>query len=157
MKKRSWIFLLFLLAASFLLSCLCGRYSLGLGDLFEILSGQAVGSMKSNIFWNVRVARTCVAGVCGAALALSGFVYQGLFHNPLVSPDVLGVSGGASVGAISAILFFGGSGAALQISSFLGGMAAVFLALLARAIGGGRTFRLLPHSLRRDSGRRPAG
>lgn len=144
MKKRRWIFLLFLLAASFLLSCLCGRYTLGPGDLFEILSGRAAGTMKANIFWNIRVARTCVAAICGAALALSGFVYQGLFNNPLVSPDVLGVSGGASVGAISAILFFGGSAAALQIFSFLGGMATVLLALLlARAIGGGRTFSLV--------------
>lgn len=144
MKKRSWIFLLFLLAASFLLSCLCGRYALSLGDLFEILSGRAEGTMKANIFWNVRVARTCVAGVCGAALALSGFVYQGLFSNPLVSPDVMGVSGGASVGAISAILFFGGSAAALRIFAFLGGIITVLLALLlARAIGGGRTFSLV--------------
>ena len=90
------------------------------------------------------MARTCVAGVCVAALALSGFVYQGMFNNPLASPDVLGVSGGASVGAISAILFFGGSAAALQALSFLAGMLTVLLALLlARAIGGGRAFSLV--------------
>lgn len=144
MKKRSWVFLLFLLTVSFLVSCLCGRYSLSLTDLFEILSGQAAGSMKANIFWNIRVARTCVTAVCGAALALSGFVYQGLFGNPLASPDVLGVSGGSSVGAIAAILFFGGSGAALQIFSFLGGIITVLLALLlAKAIGGNRYFNLI--------------
>lgn len=144
MKKRSWVFLLFLLTVSFLVSCLCGRYSLSLTDLFEILSGQAAGSMKANIFWNIRVARTCVTAVCGAALALSGFVYQGLFGNPLVSPDVLGVSGGSSVGAIAAILFFGGSGAVLQIFSFLGGIITVLLALLlAKAIGGNRYFNLI--------------
>lgn len=136
MKKRRWLFLLLLLAASFLLSCLCGRYSLSLSDLWEILSGRAAGAMKENVFWNIRVARTCVAGLCGAALALSGFVYQGLFGNPLVSPDVLGVSGGASVGAILCILFFGGTAGLLEISSFAGGLLAVGLAmLLARAIG----------------------
>lgn len=144
MKKRRWLFLLLLLAASFLVSCLCGRYSLSLSDLWEILSGRAAGAMKENVFWNIRVARTCVAGLCGAALALSGFVYQGLFGNPLVSPDVLGVSGGASVGAIVCILFFGGTAGLLEISSFAGGLLAVGLAmLLARAIGGSRAFGLV--------------
>lgn len=144
MKKRGWIGLALLLAASFLLSCLCGRYALSLNDLWEIVSGQAAGTMKENVFWNIRVARTCVTALCGAALSLAGFVYQSLFRNPLVSPDVLGVSGGASVGAICAILFFGGSAAALQVFSFAGGIATVALSLLlARAIGGNRYFNLI--------------
>lgn len=144
MKTRGWIGLLVLLAASFLFSCLCGRYALSLGDLWEILSGQAAGTMKENVFWNIRVARTCVTALCGAGLSLSGFVYQSLFRNPLVSPDVLGVSGGASVGAICAILFCGGSTAALQVFSFAGGILTVLLSLLlARAIGGNRYFNLI--------------
>ena len=144
MKRRSWLGLWLLLAASFLLSCLCGRYPLSVADLWRILTGRAAGTMMENVFWNIRVARTCVTGLCGAALALAGFVYQGLFRNPLVSPDVLGVSGGASVGAICAILFWGGSMAALQLLSFAGGVAAVALSLLlARAIGGDRHFSLI--------------
>lgn len=144
MKKGAWIGLSLLLTASFLFSCLCGRYALGPADLWEILSGQAAGAMKENVFWNIRVARTCVTALCGAALSLAGFVYQGLFRNPLVSPDVLGVSGGASVGAICAILFFGGSAAALQLLSFAGGIATVALSLLlAQAIGGNRYFNLI--------------
>lgn len=144
MKKGAWIGLSLLLTASFLFSCLCGRYALGPADLWDILSGQAAGTMKENVFWNIRVARTCVTALCGAALSLAGFVYQGLFRNPLVSPDVLGVSGGASVGAICAILFFGGSAAALQLLSFAGGIATVALSLLlAQAIGGNRYFNLI--------------
>ena len=144
MRRRSFVGLALLLAASFLLSCLCGRYALSFADLWDILSGQAAGSMKENVFWNIRVARTCVTALCGAALALSGFVYQSLFRNPLVSPDVLGVSGGASVGAICAILFLGGSRLALQVFSFAGGLATVALSLLlARAIGGNRYFNLI--------------
>jgi len=144
MKKRGWLGLALLLAASFLLSCLCGRYALSLNDLWEILTGQAAGTMKENVFWNIRVARTCVTALCGAALSLAGFVYQSLFRNPLVSPDVLGVSGGASVGAICAILFWGGSAAALQLSAFAGGIVTVALSLLlARAIGGNRYFNLI--------------
>ena len=144
MRKRSWLGLAALLAASFLLSCLCGRYPLTLSDLLEILSGQAAGTMKENVFWNIRAARTCVTALCGGALSLAGFAYQGLFRNPLVSPDVLGVSGGASVGAICAILFWGGSAAALQLFSFAGGIVTVALSLLlARAIGGNRYFNLI--------------
>lgn len=144
MKKRSWIGLALLLAASFLCSLLCGRYPLTLRSLWEILSGQAAGTMRENIFWNARMARTCVAALCGAALSLAGFVYQSLFRNPLVSPDVLGVSGGASVGAICAILFRGGSTAALPLFSFAGGILTVSLSLLlARAIGGNRYFNLI--------------
>lgn len=144
MRKRSWLGLGLLLAVSFLLSCLWGRYPLSPADLWEILSGQAAGTMKANVFWNIRVARVCLAALCGAALSLAGFAYQGLFRNPLVSPDVLGVSGGASVGAICAILFSGGSLAALQVLSFAGGLATVALSLLlARAIGGNRYFNLI--------------
>ena len=77
-------------------------------------------------------------------MSLAGFAYQGLFRNPLVSPDVLGVSGGASVGAICAILFCGGSVAVLQLFSFAGGIITVALSLLlARAIGGNRYFNLI--------------
>jgi len=138
------VLLTLLLIASFLASCLCGRYGLGLGDLWEIVTGQAAGSMKANVFWNIRVARTCVVGVCGAALSLAGFVYQGLFANPLVSPDVLGVSGGASVGAIACILFWGGPMGLLELSSFAGGLCTVGLALLlSKAIGGSRAFDLI--------------
>lgn len=144
MKKRSWLGLWLLLAASFLFSCLCGRYALGPADLWEILSGQAAGTMKETVFWNIRVARICLTALCGAALSLAGFVYQGLFRNPLVSPDVLGVSGGASVGAICAILFWGESLGALQLFSFAGGLLTVALSLLlAQAIGGNRYFNLI--------------
>ena len=52
MKRRSWLGLAALLAASFLLSCLWGRYPLTFSDLWEILSGQAAGTMKENVFWN---------------------------------------------------------------------------------------------------------
>lgn len=144
MRRRSGAGLALLLAASFFFSCLCGRYPLTLADLWDILTGQAAGEMRETIFWNVRVARTCVTALCGAALSLAGFVYQSLFRNPLVSPDVLGVSGGASTGAICAILFWSGSAAARQLLAFAGGVVTVALSLLlARAIGGNRYFNLI--------------
>ena len=57
------------------------------------------------IFWNIRLPRILSAVFIGASLSTAGAAYQGMFRNPLVSPDILGVSSGASLGAAFAILF----------------------------------------------------
>jgi iron complex transport system permease protein len=81
-----------------------------------------------NVVFRVRLPRVGAAMLIGAALALSGAVYQGIFRNPLVSPDILGVSSGASVGAASAILLrFGVWG--VEACAFLGGLLAVMISL----------------------------
>jgi iron complex transport system permease protein len=76
------------------------------------------------ILFQVRLPRVIAAVIVGAALSMAGAAYQGLFKNPLVSPDILGVSSGAGFGAALAILF---STAAwmIQISAFIGGILAV--------------------------------
>lgn len=74
----------------------------------------------------VRLPRSILAMIVGAALSLSGAVYQGLFKNPVVSPDLLGASSGASFGAAISILL-GASAAGIQLFSFLGGIFAVAL------------------------------
>ncbi|MHA6258948.1 FecCD family ABC transporter permease [Sporosarcina sp. CAU 1771] len=62
--------------------------------------------VASNILWNIRMPRVVLAGLVGAALAISGAAFQGLLKNPLADPYTLGVSSGASVGAVMT-LFFG--------------------------------------------------
>src|SRR5690606_1435044 len=59
-----------------------------------------------NILWNIRLPRVLLAGLVGAALAIAGAAFQGLFQNPLADPYTLGISSGASVGAVMT-LFFG--------------------------------------------------
>ena len=81
------------------------------------------------IFWNIRLPRILSAIFIGASLAVAGSTYQGMFRNPLVSPDILGVSSGASLGAAIAILF-GASDMIIQLSAFAGGVAAVFASYL---------------------------
>ena len=76
------------------------------------------------IFWNIRLPRILSAVFIGASLSTAGAAYQGMFRNPLVSPDILGVSSGASLGAAFAILF-GASNWLIQLSAFAGGTAAV--------------------------------
>ena len=79
-----------------------------------------------NVVFVLRIPRIIGAIVIGAALSLSGAVYQSVFKNPLVSPDILGVSSGASVGAATAILL-GGSLLSMQILAFIIGLGAVLL------------------------------
>ena len=76
------------------------------------------------VVFKVRGPRVLASMTVGGALAVSGAVYQGLFRNPLVSPDILGVSSGAALGAVLGIYFsLGGFG--IQALAFAGGLAAV--------------------------------
>lgn len=76
------------------------------------------------IFWNIRLPRILAALLIGSSLAVSGAVYQGMFRNPLVSPDILGVSAGASMGAALSI-FLGFPYWYTQIFAFVFGSLAV--------------------------------
>ena len=76
------------------------------------------------IFWNIRLPRILSALFIGASLSVAGCTYQGMFRNPLVSPDILGVSSGASLGAAFAILNEAPNWG-IQLAAFLGGIAAV--------------------------------
>jgi len=141
-KKLALSYLVLLLC--FLLSLLLGRYPLSVSDILNILLGKDSGSMSANVFYNIRLLRSAEVLLAGMALSLAGYLYQSAFHNALVSPDTLGVSGGASVGAIVAILFFEGGFLTRQIFSFFGGILAVLLSLLlAKLIGENRRMSLL--------------
>lgn len=78
----------------------------------------------TTIFWSIRLPRILSALFIGASLSVAGSTYQGMFRNPLVSPDILGVSSGASLGAAFAILN-GVSNWIVQLSAFAGGVIAV--------------------------------
>lgn len=102
-------------------------------------AGLAVDPIEAGIVWNYRLPRTLVAAACGAGLALSGVVLQSLVRNALADPYLLGVSAGASTGAVAvAILGVGGGLVGLSAGAFGGALLAFALvALLARAAGGG--------------------
>ena len=81
-----------------------------------------------NVLFKIRFPRICVVLLVGAALAVAGASYQGMFKNPLVSPDILGASAGASFGACLALLIDAPNWE-VQIFAFAGGMVAVGLAV----------------------------
>lgn len=102
-----------------------GRFPISPGDLWGVLTGDASARVQSVVL-QVRGPRVMAAIVVGAALAAAGSAYQGMFRNPLVSPDILGVSTGAALGAAAAI-FFTVDTLVVQLSAFAGGLAAVGL------------------------------
>ncbi|NTW28219.1 MAG: iron ABC transporter permease [Coriobacteriia bacterium] len=80
------------------------------------------------VIFNIRLPRVLVAMIVGGALSVAGASYQGMFKNPLVSPDILGASAGASLGACLALLLNMPT-AMIQLFAFTGGMLAVALAV----------------------------
>jgi iron complex transport system permease protein len=132
----TWVLCLLLLA--FMLACLCiGKYTLSpqncLGMLWQSITGGLHNGtwtdMDKNILFGVRLPRVFATVIVGGALALSGSVYQSIFKNPLVSPDLLGVSAGACIGAAVAILASLPS-IGIQAAAFVGGIVAVTLTVM---------------------------
>ncbi len=103
-----------------------GRYPIPLDELLRFLRGHGVDPNVETVVLQIRGPRVLAALLVGAALAAAGCAYQGLFRNPLVSPDLLGVASGAALGAVFAMLFTGNH-FAIQVSAFTGGLASVAL------------------------------
>ena len=75
--------------------------------LAKLVSGQPLDMLERTVLWDIRAPRTILGLLVGAGLAVSGTVMQGLFRNPLAEPGIIGVSAGAALGAISAIVLGG--------------------------------------------------
>jgi len=118
------------LIAGLLLALTVGRYPVGLGDLLSVLYAKLAGHRADvhpaveSVIFQVRGPRVIAAMLVGAALAVAGTAFQGLFRNPLVSPDILGASSGAALGAVVGIYLSLGI-FAIQAVAFVGGLIAV--------------------------------
>ncbi len=117
-----------------LISFAIGYYPLSPLEVFQAFLTHfgykgTVSPQAMTIFWSIRLPRILSAIFIGASLSVAGSAYQGMFHNPLVSPDILGVSSGASLGAAFAILN-GATNWEIQVSAFIGGVTAVALSYL---------------------------
>jgi iron complex transport system permease protein len=123
------VVLLIVLAFTFIIAIISGRYPISLNTFFEIIKGNRADYLvEVSIIKNLRIPRTIVAMLVGASLSLSGLIYQEVFRNKLVSPDFLGVSSGASVGAALAIIL-GLSAWFISIFAFVLGIASMLLTL----------------------------
>lgn len=125
-----FIALAILLLFSIFISLRVGRFGMTGKEIFETIKrffkeGLKTGDRQVAVLFSIRLPRIIMSILVGSALAMSGVSYQGLFKNPMVSPDILGVSSGASIGACIAILF-DMSGVKVQMLSFAFGLIAVF-------------------------------
>ena len=130
--------------ALFLLLCIVSAISLSIGaseaslraTISDLISGREVSDLNRIVLWDIRLPRLAMGMLVGAALAVSGVVMQGLFRNPLADPGIVGVSAGAGLGAISAIILGSYLPAAIlsvvgnglvAVAAFLGGWASVLI------------------------------
>jgi iron complex transport system permease protein len=130
------LFLAVLLIAVIVIAAGIGPYRIApLDILTSILRfGKADRGAVDTVLFNIRLPRVAAAGFVGAALAAAGAAYQSLFRNPLMSPDILGVSTGAGLGAVTGILL-GLPVVMIQTLGFAGGLLTVTLvAALARSL-----------------------
>jgi len=117
-----------------------GDYPMAPADVWTTLWGGG-DRVQSYVIFQVRAPRLAMALLVGAALGLAGALLQTLLGNPLASPDLLGISGGAGAAAVFGILTLGLSGPVLALFAFVGGLAVAAFLLLAgrhRADGGYR-------------------
>lgn len=142
---------LLLLASIAILALASGRYPVPMADILKFSAGLLGQPMLEadhqdrlyNVLVDIRLPRILAAICVGAALAISGAAFQGVFRNPLVSPNLLGVLSGSAFGAAVAMLL-GGNWLTVQASAFGCGLLAVVLALgIARSFGAGSLVMLI--------------
>ncbi|CAA7599941.1 FecCD transport family [Acididesulfobacillus acetoxydans] len=133
MFGRKEVILLLSLLVSFFLSFPLGRYGISPWLLLKVLAAKVFPlrhtwpATVDTVVFEVRLPRILAAMAVGAALSASGAAYQGMFKNPLVSPDILGASAGAAFGAALAI-YYSWNITGIEVSAFLFGLMAVLLA-----------------------------
>ncbi|MGO8918052.1 MAG: FecCD family ABC transporter permease [Stellaceae bacterium] len=141
MRRGGWWLTLPLLGllALFVVSFALGKFPVSPHDLLSVLWSKLTGAPSGvspaveTVVWQIRLPRIAAALLIGAALAAAGSTYQGLFRNPLVSPDILGVAAGAGLGAVLGI-FLSLPVVAVQGLAFLGGLGAVVVVYLIGAV-----------------------
>lgn len=144
-RSLAWIGLVLLVLAAGLIGLVSGRFGLSIGDTLAGLGNWLIGvdAVAATLVGDIRLPRIVMAMLVGATLAAAGAVLQGVTRNPLVSPDLVGVSYGAAFGGALMILLFDSAAATLG-GAFAGGLLAVMLVLwLARRVGRGDPLSLV--------------
>ncbi|WP_328723332.1 iron chelate uptake ABC transporter family permease subunit [Streptomyces sp. NBC_00247] len=139
-----------LLLASVAVAVTIGPARISVADVWSVvaahlgLGGTELSPIRDGIVWDLRMPRTLLAAVCGAGLAVCGTVMQSLLRNPLADPFVLGVSSGASTGAVVVVVLgVGGGAVSLSAGAFVGALASFALVLLLSHTLGGTTDRVV--------------
>ncbi|WDS37899.1 iron chelate uptake ABC transporter family permease subunit [Pseudoxanthomonas sp.] len=123
---------------------LVGRMALSPAEVFQVLLGHGDGGIVARVVLDIRLPRALTALFAGAALGISGAIFQSVSRNALGSPDVIGFTVGAATGAIAQIVLFGGGALQVALAAVLGGCAtAVLVYLLSLRAGVSGGYRLV--------------
>ncbi len=144
-RLRSVVVVLVLLALTTGLAALAtvtGDFPLTPAQVVATLRGEGTGGMEYVLF-DLRLPRLAVAVLVGAALGVSGAIFQSLSRNPLGSPDIIGFSTGSATGAVLVLVVFGGGFAEIAAGSVLGGLATAVLVYGLAFRGGVQGYRLI--------------
>ncbi len=145
--KFVWMAVLAVLLIAFFVSLFGGRYVIPPHEVGSILldgmRGEDGDCMAFSVVWNLRLPRTLLNSFVGAGLAVAGAAFQGIFKNPLVSPDVLGVSSGAAFGAAFGILLSGMNYLATAMALFFGIVSVFMTYTLSKLRGESSTLSLV--------------
>jgi iron complex transport system permease protein len=145
-----WVIGVVTLAGSAAVAITLGPAGLSVGEVASIVVGHLGGTaadvtpIRDGIVWDLRLPRTLLAALCGAGLGLCGAIMQSLLRNPLADPFVLGISSGASTGAVLIVILGVGSGLiGLSSGAFIGAVISFALVLLLAHAAGGTPDRVI--------------
>ncbi len=130
---KRWLWKLLLLLSpplAIAISLSAGSLDLSWSQLFALLFQRSGTEVERVIIWQVRFPRALLAGLVGAALSISGVTFQAVLRNPLADPYLLGVSGGAALGAVTAITYGLQSPIIIPLAAFIGALTALLLVYL---------------------------
>jgi iron complex transport system permease protein len=138
MRRAPYLFSFLLLILAIVLSIAIGSVFLSPSEIWSTLIGRGA-EISNSILWKIRLPRTVLVILTGAALGVSGASYQGLFRNPLADPYLIGVASGAGLGAVIAMTFqwpysFWGL-IAIPLAAFVTGLLTVFMVYAIARIG----------------------
>lgn len=120
---------------------LLGSYTVTVPDFIAMLGGRTIPGASFIVMEN-KLPQALLGLLAGASFGVAGAIFQAMLRNPLASPDIIGISYGASASAVAAVVLFGVSGAGISVAA-IGGALAVALLITALARGRGGTGLIL--------------
>jgi iron complex transport system permease protein len=143
-RRKSWWLagLILALGLALLFSLWAGALPMSFSELLATLTGNPASPTQHAVVWKIRWPRALLAALVGAALASSGGAFQAVLRNPLADPYILGVSGGAALGAVAALTFGVSTPLLLPLAAFIGALAALALVYWVA-----QAYRGSPHTL----------
>ncbi len=126
----------------FAVSTLLGTYTVTIPDFFRILNGEQIPG-ATFIVMESKLPRAVIGVLVGAAFGISGSIFQTMLRNPLASPDIIGISYGASASAVVAIVVFGAAGTTVSLAALCGALVVALAIYLLSRRGGAAGYRLI--------------